>query len=189
MQLKQTENVKKKKKKEKDKTKVKAQFPQAPPEQFYNCFGEAVTSNDILYAFEFVNTHNDMKITIDEMKNACKKFDLANPENLFGHLDVNNNGYVRYRDWKQALSKRKSKLRMFWQCVLGGKHLEGRKHFKGKNCSITQVNEILKNTSNNQNVRVIALHSITRKMCVELRKDKSDQLFTKCIDNVLAQLG
>eukprot|EP01084_Bolivina_argentea_P076060 137816_1 len=67
MKLKQAESVKKKKKKEKDKTKVKAKFPESPPGQFYNCFGESVTPHDILYAFQFIDIRNDGKITIDEM--------------------------------------------------------------------------------------------------------------------------
>eukprot|EP01084_Bolivina_argentea_P076059 137815_1 len=67
MQLKEAESVKKKKKKEKDKTKVKAKFPESPPGQFYNCFGESVTPHDILYAFQFIDIRNDGKITIDEM--------------------------------------------------------------------------------------------------------------------------
>ncbi len=86
MQLKQAESKKRK-------TKLKPNSPEPPPGQFFNYFCESVTQSDILYAFEFIDIHNDRKITIDEMEIVCEKFDLRDKyvNKLFGCLNVNNN--------------------------------------------------------------------------------------------------
>eukprot|EP01084_Bolivina_argentea_P037580 69516_1 len=162
-----------------------SKVPEPPPGQFYNCFGEPITLSDREYAFQFVDILNQSKITIDEMKSACKKFDLANPDELFAHLDPNNKGHVDKDDWDQALWKeelsgKNSKLTNFWHCVLGGKHLEELP--RDTDFAIDKANKKLSSST------ILALYSITRKMCMKLSKEEFCKLFKKCIDNVLAQL-
>ena len=186
MQAKQAES-KKRKKKEKDKTKVKAKFPEPPPGQFFNAFGESVTPSDILYAFQFVDLRNDRKITIDEMQIACDRLNIDKPEKMYGYLNVNNNDSVDFNDWKQALSEKKSKLKPFWYAVLGGKALELSP--LPVDYDIDDANQLLSDGSSaDQNARILALHSITRKMCMKLSEEKFHKLYKKCLSNIITQL-
>lgn len=186
MQAKQAES-KKKKKKEKDKTKVKAKFPEPPPGQFFNAFGESVTPSDILYAFQFVDIRNDRKITIDEMQIACDRLNIDKPEKMYGYLNINNNDSVDFNDWKQALAEKKTKLLPFWYAVLGGKSLELSP--LSVDYDIDDANKLLSDgTSADQNARILALHSVTRKMCMKLSEEKFHKLYKKCLGNIILQL-
>ena len=158
-----------------------------PPDgQYFSPFGESVTEQDILYAFEFVDVRNDHQITIDEMQIVCDKLDIDKAEKLFNYLDVDEDDAVTFDDWKQALSLKSNKLKEFWHKVLGGKALE--ESPKSDDYDLDDANKILSNQGNDLNARILALHSITRKMCMKLSEDKFHKQFKKCIGNITSHL-
>eukprot|EP01084_Bolivina_argentea_P140316 246719_1 len=184
MQQKQLESAQKKAVKKK--TKQKAKFPEAPPGEFFNPFGESVTNSDILYAFQFVDSKNDRKITMDELISACDRLAVDAPEKIFGYLDIGGNDQIDFNDWKQALSERHPKLMNFWQRVLSGRSLE--ESPKPSDYDLDDAQQILANTQHDAWSRILALHSITRKMCTKLAQDKFHKLFKRCVGNVLLNL-
>eukprot|EP01084_Bolivina_argentea_P032154 59477_1 len=74
----------------------------------------------------------------------------------------------------------------FWYRILGGKHLE--EGPKDSDFNIDEANKILGDSNNDMNARVIALHSITRKMCMKLSEERFHKLFKKVIGNLLISL-
>merc|ERR1712204_94346 len=115
------------------------------------------------------------------MQIVCEKLDIDKVEKIFDYLDVNEQDAISFSDWKRALSQKQTTktLKEFWHKVLGGKHLEVSP--RDDDFDLDESNDILSNQSNDENARILALHSLTRKMCMKLSEDKFHKQFKKCI--------
>lgn len=111
---------------------------------------------------------------------------VENVEQIFSYLDAGGNHSVDFGDWKQALSERHAKCKAFWLRVLGGNHLQDAPRVE--DFGLEEASKLLSDTGFDQNTRILALHSITRRLCTKLSEDKFHKLFKKCIANLLLQL-
>jgi len=161
-----------------------------------NPFGEPITDEDIMYAFEKWDENNDRKLSLKEFKKAIHGLGLfgykgtkmtdVQIKKLFKDIDVNDDKQLDLEEFMKAVNHMNPKNNELWNKMLTASEVD-LKPKKG-DPDIDKIAKLLKDKKADWSDRIDFMHALLRKCMVTKKKKKFDALLRPTREPLCVQL-